>query len=354
MSSFAVEVTTIDDVKVHPNADRLQLVIVKGWQSVALKCEYHTGDKVIYIPVDAMIPQDVSDEWGVTQYLSKGRVRATRLRGEVSYGFVRKYDGDKSIGDDVSEEYGITKYEPPDEPIWLRHTNHIAEHPKFHRYTDIENIKNFMNVFYEGEEVFVTEKIHGMNTRLGSIYIPRHEPLRSEVPVPNECTLMCGSHRTQRKVDPKNEVFATPFENQMVLSLIEEIRELRDKKDHFPSDIILFGEIYGKGIQDLHYGLDGCGFALFDITINSVYQDAQFIKSVCDESLLVPAVYEGPFDYNLLSDMLENDKSRINGGIIEGYVIRPMKERRDPKLGRVILKMISNQYLLRKEGTEFH
>jgi len=38
----------------------------------------------------------------------------------------------------------------------------------------------------------------------------------------------------------------------------------------------------------------------------------------------------------------------------EGIVIRPAEERRDPEIGRVILKHVGDGYLLRSGGTEFN
>ena len=82
----------------------------------------------------------------------------------------------------VAEYYECIKYEPPQE---LTQGNMEREHPLFARYTDIENIKNFPDIFQEGEEVVITEKIHGTNSRVGL--------LKGE--------FVAGSHRSQRK-DP--------------------------------------------------------------------------------------------------------------------------------------------------------
>jgi hypothetical protein len=38
------------------------------------------------------------------------------------------------------------------------------------------------------------------------------------------------------------------------------------------------------------------------------------------------------------------------GNIREGFVVRPLKERFDGEIGRVILKYIGESYLLRKGG----
>lgn len=53
----------------------------------------------------------------------------------------------------------------------------------------------------------------------------------------------------------------------------------------------------------------------------------------------------------------EKGKGKLAGkelNIREGIVIKPCKERGNSELGRVILKSVSEGYLLRKGGTEFN
>jgi len=47
-------------------------------------------------------------------------------------------------------------------------------------------------------------------------------------------------------------------------------------------------------------------------------------------------------------------RERPAGHMREGVVVRPLHERNDPDVGRVILKSISPDYLLRNGGTELH
>ncbi len=88
----------IDSVGPHPNADRLELARVRGWQTVVRKGMWTEGDECVYVPVHAVLPLELSDKLGVTQYLSKGRVRAARLRGEVSYGILMPHAEDALEG----------------------------------------------------------------------------------------------------------------------------------------------------------------------------------------------------------------------------------------------------------------
>ena len=179
MSSVIANVVEIEAVHPHPNADRLFLARIKGWQAVIRKREdgspeFAPGERVVFIPPDSTLPREMAERIGVVNYLSErtnvegGRdlvVRQVRLRGEPSFGLVvRPDDPSWPVGTDVREHYGIGKFRPP-----VRFSAGDAEpnHPLFQRYTDIENLRNFPGVFAPGEEVVVSEKIHGTNARIG-------------------------------------------------------------------------------------------------------------------------------------------------------------------------------------------
>lgn len=155
-------VFTVDEVKPHPNADRLELVEALGWQVVTGKGLRKPGEKCVYIQPDSIVPDEWSEKWGVKQYLKgsdHNRVGQIRLRGEPSFGFiVEAADPNWEDGKNVAQFYGITKYEPP---VKMGCGDAASPHELFPKYTDIENLRNFPDVFEEGEEVIATEKIHG-------------------------------------------------------------------------------------------------------------------------------------------------------------------------------------------------
>src|SRR6266853_348129 len=195
MSSVIVEVVRIEAIRPHTNADKLFLAQIKGWQTVIRKLdngapEFQVGDCVVYIPPDSTLPRELAVRLGGETYLSEKTnmagerelvVRRVRLRGEPSYGFViRPDDPTWAVGTDVQAHYGIGKYLLP-----VKFTAGDAEpnHPLFERYTDIENLRHFPDVIQAGEDVIVTEKLHGTNVRIGSI----------------AGTMLAGSHGLQRK-----------------------------------------------------------------------------------------------------------------------------------------------------------
>lgn len=172
MSSLIVEVTQIDEIIPHPNADRLELAKVKGWVCVIPKETYKVGDLCVYIPIDSILPHDLEEKLFSTSKvkLTNSRIRTIKIRGAISQGLVvsiKDLDlGKVKLGQDVREKLGITKHEPPEPFIGVKHTNKNKgtkkqPNPHFVKYTDIENFKNHPNEFVEDELVSVSEKVHG-------------------------------------------------------------------------------------------------------------------------------------------------------------------------------------------------
>src|SRR5579872_3880409 len=114
MSDLIVEVCRVEEVVSHPNADALDLLTIKGWIVVEKKGRYKVGDLIVFFPPDSILPVELSDRLNCTQYLSKQRLKAARLRGIVSCGLVAPNEGNWILGQDLAEHYGIQKYEPPE------------------------------------------------------------------------------------------------------------------------------------------------------------------------------------------------------------------------------------------------
>lgn len=329
MSSLIVPVAVIEKVMPHTNADALELAQVLGWQVVVKKGEYQVGDKVTYFPIDTVLPLELSERFGVTNYLSKGRIKCAKLRGEPSFGLVVRPEVDSwEVGQNVADYYGVSRWEPP-----LRATAVDAEpdHPLFSTYTEIENMRNFPTIFVEGEPVVLTEKIHGTMCRLGSI----------------EGELMAGSKSLRRK-RPAEDAFTSstywfPFS-------LEPVRQLVERLGQEHRQVILFGEVYGSKIQSFHYGYKGkLGFRAFDLLIDGHYLDWPEFADLCQKAGVetVPVVATVPFSleevrrYSEGKTLLMQEQPHMR----EGVVVKPLHERNDPKLGRVVLKYVSDTYL---------
>jgi hypothetical protein len=203
------------------------IVKVKGWEVVAGRNDqtgenqFKEGDKCVYFPPETVIPHELSDRLGVTKYLTPlpkdeegnrpeaSRIRVARLRGEASYGLLIPCEDESwEVGHNVSQHYGAYKYDPP-QPC--NDGDAERDHPAFHTYYDMENIKNFpTQVFQPGDEVVVTEKIHGMNCRLGLIKDSDDEGNAV-------WRWMAGSHDVRRKP------YSTPVKRMDAVALHEKM-----------------------------------------------------------------------------------------------------------------------------------
>lgn len=348
MSKTIVSVERINSVKPHPNADRLDVVQVLGFQVITQKGNFDEGDLAVYFPPDILIPPDVAEEMGVSKFLKHAifpgdtdktqcRVGSARIRNLPSHGFCVlasecsiPVKAGTVIGKDVTCYYGAYKYEPP---VRLGAGDMLPELPGFHRYTDIENIGRYPHAITAGEQVIISEKIHGTNCRLGLV--------RED----GEFVFCAGSHNQRRK---QGRSLYWEFMDENMLNLLT---DLCDEKH----DVIVFGEIFGPGIQDLDYGQAQHAFRVFDISINGEYMQFGDMLRATDNHKIqtVPILYIGPFsqdavDWQTYGDtVFESVKSKFKGR--EGCVIRPIKEQHSDVLGgRLILKSVSADYRDRK------
>ena len=95
MSSFAV---TVEKARIlpHPNADALELAQIGEYRAVVRKGEFPDGELVVYIQEQAIVPDNLLAELGLSGRLAGkdgNRVKAVRLRGELSQGIVCRPKG---------------------------------------------------------------------------------------------------------------------------------------------------------------------------------------------------------------------------------------------------------------------
>ncbi|MEM4260920.1 MAG: RNA ligase (ATP), partial [Candidatus Woesearchaeota archaeon] len=338
-------------------------------------------DLVVYIPEAAVIP-----EWILKQYNfwnekeNKGifagqkgnRVKSIKLRGELSTGiilptqieFISKKNYIKNNlnnevlfcdeGDDVAEFLGITKYEPPIPVHMAGEIFNAGSHLTIHY--DIENFKSFPDILQEGEEVVITEKLHG--SWCGIIIVPEKDGTSDMF---NGRILVCskglGAQGLCFKANEQNET-------NVYIRVLKHLN-IFDKLLHLFNDttvpIFVLGEVYGPGVQDLSYGNE-LSFRIFDIGAgyrgSQIYWDHELMTNTANLLGIqtVPLIYKGSFSKKKMLE-LTSGKETVSGKNLhmrEGIVIKPIKERNDEKLGRVILKSVSAEYLTRKGGTEYN
>ena len=333
-SPLVIPVAAIRAVAPHSNADSLDVCQVLGWQCVVGRGQFKEGDKVIYFPSDTVLSPEFSDSLGVTQYLHKGRIKPTRLRGEPSFGLVVPCPNDEwDIGDNVAEHFpGASKYEPPTREAqpgqgkFIPNPNAVPRNPLFPEYTGINNLRHYPDIFGADELVVVTEKLHGSNSRIGMI----------------DGEWLAGSHHVQR--GEGDAVYWSPRKHA------EKLVEALGK---YHRQVVLYGEILGSDVQSLDYGFEGHeGYRAFDIMVDGRYLDYDAFEAICwhYQTPSVPALFVGSYGFDMIRQFARGDTMLNAQHIREGVVVKPLIERHDPKVGRCIMKYVSDDYLLAKRS----
>jgi RNA ligase (TIGR02306 family) len=354
MSTLRVtaEILTVHE---HPNADALELAQVGLYRAVVAKGAYRTGDAAVYIPEQAVLPDELIEELGLTGRLAgarSNRVKAVRLRGELSQGIVCRPKAlagadlarAASEGTDFAELLGITKWVPPVPPMM---SGEVEPAPGLLPWLEIENIRRHPDVFTAGEPVVLTEKVHG-----SACLLTYHaEDGRVEV-----SSKGFGARSLALKEDERNLYWRAVRHHGVAEAAARLAGRLGARR------VGVFGEVYGDGVQDLTYGADArrdtLGYAVFDVAaeIDGTVRWLDPAGLLDGELPLVPRLYEGPYDIDTVL-AYASGRETVSGRELhlrEGVVIRPVVERYSPVTGgRAIAKAVSFAYLTRKGGTEY-
>lgn len=372
MSTLEVPVVAVEEVKPHPNADRLDLARVGGWWCVVGKGEFTQGSPAVYIPIDSVLPQDLEDTLfpkGSKIVLHDHRVRTERIRGSISQGLLvplnrlATYYGHlryTHAGENVADILHITKYEPPEPPPMMRGgTATVQPHPDFVRYTDIEHLQRFPNVLKPDEVVYITEKMHGTSARFGWMpRRPRHwwGRLLVRLGVLSRYEFVVGSRRVE--MAPGKVGFYKAIAKHEGLNLYQLVARKYDLAKHLRPGEMLFGEIIGYGVQgEYRYG---CGPGEWRLMVYDMANDRRYLPfgqtiAWCRLRGLDTVPVLGVQKMGLIDlEAVVRGRSFVGEQPIrEGIVVRPMAERGDPSAGRVIFKYVNPEFLLR-QPTEFH
>ena len=330
-------VAKVKEIISIPNADNIEQIIVNGWSCITKKGEYTQDQLVIITTTDAVIPQELSDNIGITSYLRKGnRVRTVKLRGVYSECLIIPpvyVNKELTEGKCFMDELSIYKFEPPVKQIQLASGKKIrfSENPNFNIYYKFPNFKNVPDLFQPNDYVQVTRKYHGTNARFALIkktklsFFDKIKKLFGNKLA--EYDYVVGSHNVMKGAD------SVGFYDENVWFTISNKLNIKNKLINFAKEnlhllkegIIIHGEIYGPGIQkNFDYGLSEIKFKVFDIEINNVYQSTYNTKTITYElglehvEILESGFYEN-IDINkyVINNFIDNSKVPHEGVVIK-------------------------------------
>jgi RNA ligase (TIGR02306 family) len=301
-------VATINEIKPIEGADAIELAVVGGWNCITKKGEHEVGDLIVVATTDAIIPVELSDAMGVTNYLRKGqRVRTVKLRGVYSecliiplkyIPFMENY----YEGKDMMYAMDIWKYEPPVKQIQLASGKKIRyqDNPNFHVYYKFPNLKNVAGMFTEDDVVEITRKLHGTNARYGIVkksklsIFDRVKKLFGAKWVDYE--FVVGSHNVEKGSDSQGFYDTNVWYNiadtyNIKRKLWDYVKVMSSIGEDVGAGITLYGEIYGAGIQkNYDYGLKDIQFAGFDVSIDGQYCESIRSQMIFENILKLPYV----------------------------------------------------------------
>lgn len=266
-----------------PNADKIEVATVLGWQCVVKKNEFKVGDLIVYIEVDSLLPAiPIFDFMAASKY----RVRTIKLRGQISQGLVCSMkalpEGKYSAGQDVTDLMKIKQYNPADAKeevtipvrgffrkqlykLYRVLNKHNSEFPSFLSKTDEERIQNITKLLYDDSlrtcNFEVTEKLDGTS----ATYYVRGKEFG-----------ICSRNRCLAKPFRKWQVLRKMFERcskddskywQMAFYYDIEHHLQAIRKQFNAQTVVVQGEIVGSGIQGNKYCLQR-DFFVFNLIID--------------------------------------------------------------------------------------
>lgn len=371
-SLFKVPVTSILRIEDHPNAERLSLAYVYGFQVVIQKNRYKVGDRILYIPVDSVIPEWLDQKLfpvGSKVKLDKRRVRQIRLRQSTSQGMIVNLEdiAEKvnpqylDLEQDLSKALDIRKYEPPARKDTStkpgKPRNKALENPRFHQYGGIDNIKWYPSLF-DQKEVIIQEKLHGSNCRASYTKAVPNTLWKKvlnffgKLPAYEYCY---GSNRVQLQERRGYKGYYGEDVYGAVLKKVDAFSKLK------PGETI-YGELIGPGIQKGYdYGHTEHHFVLFDVKMerqdgSQEYLDPEEAEQYAKERGFdfVPVLYRGVYNPEFSKQLASgpsvySPQERVR----EGVVVKARKEY-GVSGSKQALKLINEDYLADTSNTDNH
>lgn len=323
MSEFHVNVVRLGPVTPHPNADALDITNVHGgYPCIVRKGDFREGDLAVYLPVDSVVP--ANDPRFAPTLGEHTRIKARRIRGVFSMGLLVAADPGMAEGDDVTERWGIKPYDPPEAFLGEQNERDPGIAPVY----DLEGWRRWIAldppIFGADEEVVVTEKMNGENARFAW----------------HDDRLWCGSHTGWKRSDVSTAWWD-----------VGRRMDLAGRLSTHPG-VVLFGEIVGH-VTGMAYGAGVRARSLYVFDAMDAKTRAFFnwddTANLCRDLGLptVPVLYRGPF--REVREEWAEGMTTVPGAkhIREGFVVKPLRERRDDRIGRVTLKLPGQGYLTR-------
>lgn len=374
--AYIVKVLETKELHDYTNVHYIRVL---EWWCVAPK-DIKLGDLVVYFEIDSLLPQN--DNRFSFLASKKFRIKPIKICGVVSQGLVLPLSEFPELkgckeGDFVTDKLHVEKYDP--EPInedavkskVSDFQRAVDSHPKFFKNPIVKYLMKYKPVRFVLAKLFVlqkdkdkckwpewlpktvSERIQNLPGLLGSstkyIITEKVDGCSTSFILTENDKYMVGSHNVIKnpKKDSdggnfyKTNIWAESGVNYNTESVLRSL-----KKEHKLKTVAIQGETYGDGIQKRNYSLKNKhGFVVFHIWFDGVRIPIKDMIAICDK-YNIPHVHVYNYEYSIpetveqIIDDVDNSKSNIDSGDIEGFVFYSQD-------GQQNFKCVSPNFLLK-------
>jgi RNA ligase (TIGR02306 family) len=337
-----VTIQKISEVRPIPDAEFIELVVIKGWQCVAKKGEFKPGDLCVYFEVDSYLPIDVRYEflrktsYRNNDYMGEGfRVKTVKFRGEISQGLALPLSAFPELSgsaqdDEVTEILKVKKWEMPEQASSAGVA--VGDKPYGIPTTDetrIQSIPEFLEHF-NGKPYYISTKMDGTSC---TVYIKDGK------------VGVCGRNDEYKEDTESCSMWAYVYKHN-----------LKEKLMALGEDIAFQGEFCGAGIQKNRMKLYEPALYVFDVI--KIADGDRLRKCGLDEILSyceklgiesVPIEETGDSFSYTLPELIERAKGKYASGLDkEGIVVRTREYGRVGN-DKLSFKVINNDFLAKEK-----
>lgn len=373
-------IVKVSEAKELPGYDSVHLVHVNAWQCVASK-DIKEGDLAVYFEIDSLLPKD--DSRFAFMEKRKFIVKTIKICKVVSQGLVLPLSDfpelkDCKEGDFVTDKLHVEKYDPDaaqenvcSKPKVSDFQRAMDRHQKFFKNPFVKYLMKYKPVRWLLSKIFVSkkdkdkckwpdwlpktgsERIQNLPHLFGSdvkyIITEKVDGCSTSFILNEKDKYMVGSHNVIKNPEKgsdggnyyKENVWA---ESGVKYNMEEVLKSIKEK--YKLKTVAIQGETYGDGIQKRSYSLKHKhDFAVFHIWFDGVRLSIKDMIALCEDYSL-PHVHVYNYEYSIpksveeiISDV-DNSKSHIDGGDIEGFVFYSQD-------GQQNFKCVSPNFLLK-------
>lgn len=278
--NYLAKIVKLKGLKKHSNADRLQCVII-DFQNVITDMTAKDGDVYVFFPVECEINKDFlsfvnafrekelnQDQTQVGFFEKNCRVRAVKLRGEKSEGFILPVhkleefsrtsitdvdvEFDSVNGVVICKKYVVKTQQPKKDKTEQKRKKQVSRivHGQVNLHVDTANYRKNVHRIMPFDNVSVSYKLHGTSFWVSNVLVKRklkwYEKVLKKIGVKIdelEHDYVYGSRKVVKNRYMDDSRNGTDFYKSTGKSVWAEIAD--DMKDKLPEGFTVYGEAVG-------------------------------------------------------------------------------------------------------------